>query len=286
MLARVARLPHVSSVTSPYGQGGQISRDGTIGLATVNLDAQADTVPSSAVTKLISTAQSADSSLLNVQLGGAAIETVVTPNADYTSVLLGIVLALIVLFFAFRRSVYGGAPAADLGAGGDRSRHLDRQRPHARRLDRELGAHGRRHRGARRGRGLRAVRRQPAPQRAARRADARGRRRHRAQHLRPRRAAGRADRMRRAAGAARPAGPLPARGGRDNLARGRPDHGGVADPAAGHAGLPGPEGAAASRAHKARPGRAPGRADRSLLAALGRRARPQAADPRPSSRWR
>jgi putative drug exporter of the RND superfamily len=31
----------------------------------------------------------------------------VTPNADYTSALLGIVLALVVLFFAFRRSVYG-----------------------------------------------------------------------------------------------------------------------------------------------------------------------------------
>ena len=43
MLARVARLPHVRSVTSPYGPGGQISKDGTIGLATVNLDAQATT---------------------------------------------------------------------------------------------------------------------------------------------------------------------------------------------------------------------------------------------------
>ena len=37
---------------------------------------------------------------------------------------------------------------------------------------------------------------------------------------------------------------LPVRRGRDSLARGRPDHGGVADPAAGHAGLPRPEGAA------------------------------------------
>ena len=107
MLARVAKLPHVSSVTSPYGPGGQISKDGTIGLGTVNLDEQASTVPGSAVTTLISTAQSADSSLLNIQLGGAAIETVATPSADYTSVLLGIVLALVVLFFAFRRSVYG-----------------------------------------------------------------------------------------------------------------------------------------------------------------------------------
>ena len=107
MLARVARLPGVSSVTSLYGQGGQISSGGTIGFATVNLDDQATTVPNSVVTTLISTAQSADSSLLNVQLGGGAIENIVTPNADYTSALLGIVLALVVLFFAFRRSVYG-----------------------------------------------------------------------------------------------------------------------------------------------------------------------------------
>ncbi len=86
--------------------------------------------------------------------------------------------------------------------------------------------------------------------------------------------------MRRAAGAVRPARPHPARSGRDRLAPGRPDHAGLADPAAGHAGLPGPEGAAASRTQDARPGRAPGRAGRSVLAALGRRARPQADAPR------
>ena len=107
MLARVARLPGVSSVTSLYGQGGQISSGGTIGFATVNLDDQATTVPNSVVTTLISTAQSADSSLLNVQLGGAAIENITSGGGDYTSALLGIVLALVVLFFAFRRSVYG-----------------------------------------------------------------------------------------------------------------------------------------------------------------------------------
>lgn len=99
MLARVAKLPHVRSVTSPYGPGGQITRDGTIGIVTVNLDAQADNVPDAAIRTLISTAQSADSSLLNVQLGGAAIENIATGAGDYTSVLLGIVLALVVLFF-------------------------------------------------------------------------------------------------------------------------------------------------------------------------------------------
>jgi RND superfamily putative drug exporter len=105
MLARVARLGDVRSVTSPYGPGGQIGKDGTIGFATVNLDAQAQNIPNSAVTKLISTARSADSSLLNVQLGGAAIENVTSGGQDYTAVLLGIVLALGVLLVAFRRSV-------------------------------------------------------------------------------------------------------------------------------------------------------------------------------------
>jgi putative drug exporter of the RND superfamily len=107
MLARVARLPYVRSVTSPYGPGGQISSDGTIGLAPVNLTAQAWDIPDSAVQTIISAVQSADSTLLNVQLGGAAIENVATAGGDYTSVLLGIVAALVVLFFAFRRSVFG-----------------------------------------------------------------------------------------------------------------------------------------------------------------------------------
>ena len=104
MLARVAQLPHVRAVTSPYGAGGQISRDGTIGLATVNLDALAQNVPKAAVSNLVSTAQSVDSSVLNVQLSGNAIETN-QQNGQSTSELLGIIFALIILFFAFRRSL-------------------------------------------------------------------------------------------------------------------------------------------------------------------------------------
>ncbi len=74
----------------------------------------------------------------------------------------------------------------------------------------------------------------------------------------------------------------PERRGRDGHGRGRADHGGVADPAAGHARVPRPEGAAASRA---RGPRATGGAGRGLLAAVGRRARRQGAARR-SSRWR
>jgi RND superfamily putative drug exporter len=107
MLASVSRLPGVRSVTSPYGPGGQVSKDGTIGLAVVTLDGQAKDIPDAAVRTLISTAQSADSPRLNVQLGGAAVENITTASGNNQSVLLGIVAALVVLFFAFRRSVFG-----------------------------------------------------------------------------------------------------------------------------------------------------------------------------------
>jgi RND superfamily putative drug exporter len=106
MLTKVGRLPHVSEVISPYGSVGQISRDGTIGFATVNLDESAQNVPKAAVSRLISTAQAADSSQLNVQLNGQAIENH-EQGGGSSGLFLGIVLALVVLFFAFRRSVLG-----------------------------------------------------------------------------------------------------------------------------------------------------------------------------------
>jgi RND superfamily putative drug exporter len=43
MLGRVRQLPFVTSVTSPYSSG-LISKDGTIGLANVQLDAQAQDI--------------------------------------------------------------------------------------------------------------------------------------------------------------------------------------------------------------------------------------------------
>src|SRR5579871_17031 len=56
VLARVARLPHVTGVVGPYG-GGQraISRDGTIAFATVRFDEMANAVPKAAVTRVIAT---------------------------------------------------------------------------------------------------------------------------------------------------------------------------------------------------------------------------------------
>jgi RND superfamily putative drug exporter len=118
VLKRVAALPDVRQVRTPYGcvlatpdfscdghpEPVVISADRTIGLATVNLSAQAQDVPKSAVTRIISTAQSADSSSLNVQLGGQAISNNERTKQSFSEV-LGVLLSLVVLFFAFRRSI-------------------------------------------------------------------------------------------------------------------------------------------------------------------------------------
>src|SRR5580698_2720453 len=50
MLGRVATLPHVSGVVSPYAHGQDtISKDGTIGFATVSFDQRANALPVAAV---------------------------------------------------------------------------------------------------------------------------------------------------------------------------------------------------------------------------------------------
>jgi RND superfamily putative drug exporter len=102
MLARVKRLPHVASVTSPYGPHGasQVSRDGKIAFATVDFDAQAQDLPNGAVSAVIRTAQAARGPNLKVELAGQAIENV-QPQQSSHSTVLGVILALIVLGLAF-----------------------------------------------------------------------------------------------------------------------------------------------------------------------------------------
>jgi RND superfamily putative drug exporter len=104
MLAAVTALPDVTHVTSPYSAAALISKDGTIGLATVTLNQQAQNVSTSSAKKLISTAQSFANGQLNIQLGGQAIQNG-GRSSQGQSELLGFVFALIVLYFAFRRSI-------------------------------------------------------------------------------------------------------------------------------------------------------------------------------------
>jgi RND superfamily putative drug exporter len=104
MLAKVSHLPFVTRVTSPYSSSALISRDGTIGLATVNLNQQPQNVTKGTADTLIHTAQSFASGALNIQLGGAGV-TQGQRSSQGQSELLGFLFALIILYFAFRRSL-------------------------------------------------------------------------------------------------------------------------------------------------------------------------------------
>ncbi|MCW2992920.1 MAG: family transporter, partial [Conexibacter sp.] len=101
MLAKVAKLPHVASVASPYAADGavQVAKDGKIAYAQVNLDGDAIKVPVNATKKLIKTAQAAGDDQLQVELGGQAIKQADQPGGG--GLLIGILVAALVLFIVF-----------------------------------------------------------------------------------------------------------------------------------------------------------------------------------------
>jgi putative drug exporter of the RND superfamily len=101
-LNKIATLPEVAQVQSPYGPQGaaQISKDGHTAYALVNFTEQANLLDNSDIKAVISTAQAASTSTLDVQLTGNAIDQVAqTPPS--ASERLGILAAAIVLFIAF-----------------------------------------------------------------------------------------------------------------------------------------------------------------------------------------
>jgi RND superfamily putative drug exporter len=101
MLARLARLPDVAGVVSPYASGARdISPSGTIGFATVAFDRQSDQLPMSAINRVVGVARSIDSPRLEVELGGAAIEQTVSPGVGAATG-IAIVAAMVVLLVSF-----------------------------------------------------------------------------------------------------------------------------------------------------------------------------------------
>ena len=111
-LTRVAALPHVTSVVSPYTSGQHaISRDGTIAFATVNFDERANALPKAAVDKVITTAESARSATLDVQLGGQAIEQAQQASLGFATI-VGIAAAILILLISFGSFSAMGLPIA------------------------------------------------------------------------------------------------------------------------------------------------------------------------------
>ncbi len=109
VLDRVAALPHVTGVQSPYGSSGlQISADGRTAFATVQFDTEAVDLPDTAVEDVINTAQSAQTSALQVELGGQAIAQVEDPAQGREAI--GLIAAVVVLLLTFGSVVAMGLP--------------------------------------------------------------------------------------------------------------------------------------------------------------------------------
>jgi RND superfamily putative drug exporter len=120
-LSRIARLPHVTAVISPYAPGQHaISQDRTIAFATVSFDKRANVLAKSTVDKVIATAESARSPALQVELGGQAIDQAQQASLGFATI-VGILAAIVILLISFGSFSAMGLPIATallgLGAG-------------------------------------------------------------------------------------------------------------------------------------------------------------------------
>jgi len=119
MLRNVGHLAGVSTVTGPYARGA-LSRDRTIGLATVVMDPLRNAADSAATKRLIETAEASRSTALQVELGGPAIEEA-QRTAIGSSMIIGLSAAVVVLLVSFGSLLAMGLPIATalggLGAG-------------------------------------------------------------------------------------------------------------------------------------------------------------------------
>jgi RND superfamily putative drug exporter len=106
MLAGVARLPHVTSVSSPT-----ISRDSSVGFATVRFDEQGDALPTKAIRRVVDTVQAAASPQLEVELNGNAIEQLYRPSPGPATA-VGILAAAVILLLSFGSFTAMGLPIA------------------------------------------------------------------------------------------------------------------------------------------------------------------------------
>jgi RND superfamily putative drug exporter len=112
MFAEVSKLPHVTTVLSPYGgaaSGKSISANGQIAFATVVFDEKANLLPKGATERVIRVARAAARPGLQVELGGQAIEA--TQQVGFgLSTAVGLLAAIVVLLLTFGSLTAMGLP--------------------------------------------------------------------------------------------------------------------------------------------------------------------------------
>ncbi|MGW1955683.1 MMPL family transporter [Streptomyces sp. NPDC001920] len=101
-LDRIAQLPGVAAVGSPYDKQGapQISADGHTAYATVTFDDSAENLDEGEAEAVVSAAEAAEGDGLRVELGGSAVGLTESPGGHLAEV-VGVAVAAVVLFLAF-----------------------------------------------------------------------------------------------------------------------------------------------------------------------------------------
>ncbi|MFJ5779396.1 MMPL family transporter [Streptomyces sp. NPDC093094] len=101
-LDRIAELPGVAAVTSPYkGHGAdRVSQDGRTAYATVTFEESAENLDPGQVRAVVDTAKAAGTDTLQVELGGNGI-ALTESSGGHVAEIVGVAVAAVVLFLAF-----------------------------------------------------------------------------------------------------------------------------------------------------------------------------------------
>ncbi|MGK5533683.1 MMPL family transporter [Streptomyces sp. URMC 129] len=108
-LADVAGLPRVAGVSSPYDDAAAVSRDGTVGYATVVLDVPSEQMTRPDTERILDTARQARGDGLQVELGGDAARLLAEGEGGAAEG-AGILAALVILVFMFGTIIAAGLP--------------------------------------------------------------------------------------------------------------------------------------------------------------------------------
>jgi RND superfamily putative drug exporter len=109
-IKKVAGHKDVAGVTSPFEQGGRLTKDGKIGVGTLSYKESTNDIKLDPLKKIQKDAFSARSASLQVEHGGPGAEIVRFGDQQSSSEFLGIVLAALVLLITFGSLVAMGLP--------------------------------------------------------------------------------------------------------------------------------------------------------------------------------
>jgi RND superfamily putative drug exporter len=100
MLTKIAAVPYVTNIVSPYSPAGaaQVSKNQTVAFATVTFDRQAQNISTGVAQQLVNAVRSADGPSLQAAVEGAVAESANKPSlggVGFGAILAGIVLLLV-----------------------------------------------------------------------------------------------------------------------------------------------------------------------------------------------